>query len=538
MQDLQFYPTPINLAQIARKKFKNRNIIRLLDPSAGDGALLAPFNSAHHTIKADCIEIDLDRQAILRAKGYNVIDSDFMQFTGAGMYSHIIMNPPFAQGVEHVLKAFDLLINGELVAILNAETIRNPYTAKRKHLIQLIQDFGGEVEFIESAFMSPDTKIKTSVEVAIIWIEKKADVTQNFTQSLDIDNAAGVDYAGKQELALKGSTISNAVSVFNAAVNALRASEIAQEEAFYFMRLLGRPLNSQHQSDIEPGDLQKRFNTGYDDLKDRAWSNILKSTEFSKYLSSKAYEKLIADFEAVKKLNFTESNIRGFLLGLVNSQSEMNLQMVLDCFDSFTKYIPENRAYYRGWKSNLKHKEQAYRLQTTRFIMPRFSSSWGYMDWNSFKQLSDYDKVFAMLDGKAECEVSLESLFRDRLAELRAGARLSASYFDVRYYKGAGTIHFYPKNKKLIDRMNRLVGKERQWLPQNEAHVSGAFWNQYDQAEKVTKNMKIPVQRYGTGSIENEHVASQFMDAHLEACEKVGIDVAAMLNYESNQEAA
>lgn len=31
------------------------------------------------------------------------------------------MTPPFASGVEHVLKAWNLLYDGELVAILNAE---------------------------------------------------------------------------------------------------------------------------------------------------------------------------------------------------------------------------------------------------------------------------------------------------------------------------------------------------------------------------------------------------------------------------------
>jgi len=82
------------------------------------------------------------------------------------------------------------------------------------------------------------------------------------------------------------------------------------------------------------------------------------------------------------------------------------MEMVLDCFDKITKYIPENRAYYRGWKSNVKHKEQAFRVQMTRFIIPRVNS-YGCVSCETKKMLSDFDKTFVLLDGKAECQTTL-----------------------------------------------------------------------------------------------------------------------------------
>jgi hypothetical protein len=507
----------------------------MLESSAGRGDLLEPFNSYGHNHSknyTDCIEIDLDNQAVLRSKGYNVIDADFLQFNGAAMYSHVLMNPPFSNGVDHVIKGFDLLINGELVAIVNAETVKNPHTSKRKLLVQWIEMYGS-VEFIEQAFTDPDTKHKTSVEVALIHLEKKADIKQNFTVDLDIDGVNGVNYEGKQELAIKSSTISNAVSVFNAAVKSLRIAEVAQEEAFYYKALLGRPLNQMHQSDIEPENLQKRFNDGYDDLKKWAWTNVLHSTEFSKYLSSKAYAKLVADFEAVSKLSFTESNIRGFLLGLVNGQSEMNIQMLLDTFDEITKYIPENRAYYRGWKSNQKHKEQAYRVQMTRFIIPR-ANSYGYISYETKKKLQDFDKTFAMLEGKAECETSLEWLFDKKLKELSRGERLSTTYFDIRYYPGVGTIHFFPRNKAVIDRLNRLVGKQRQWLPEDDKQAGKEFWTQYDKAEAVTRNMDFKgLSVWDVNNIK----AEKLEQIHIDACKKTGVDISTMLEHEDAEAA-
>lgn len=537
MIDKQFYPTPSSLAYKAYDKFKNKGFTRLLEPSAGRGDLLSPWLTGIYTRtdKIDCIEIDFSNQAVLRAKKLNVIDADFMQSDLHGMYDKIIMNPPFSQGAEHVIKAFNLLINGELVAIVNAETVRNPHTAQRKYLVGLIEQYG-TVEFIRDAFIDPDTQRKTPVEIALIWLERKSDIKQTFTQNLEVDNPGGLAHETKRELAIKGSVISNAVAVFKAAVASLKASEIAREEANYYAELLGKPMNQMAtDTDIKPERLQERFNDGYDALKNRAWNNVLGYTEFQKYLSSKAYQNLVADFEQVSKLSFTESNIRGFLLGLVEGQGEMNMQMLLDTFDRITLYRPENRAYYRGWKSNAKHATQAWQIKMTRFVLPmknHYSSN--YMDHRCVDELRDFDKTFAMLDGKAwkESELidgkqmptnSLYNLFQKNYAALKDGARVSTDYFDVRHYAGIGTVHFYPRDKKLIDRFNRLVGKERAWLPKDDEVVNPVFWDQYEKAESVTKAMVIPKSRYGRA---DEYGLPA---AHLAACEKLNIDVAAML---------
>jgi hypothetical protein len=528
MSGLQFYPTPYSLAQKACAKFINENITRLLEPSAGRADLLKPFLDQRHfkSNLVDCIEIDLSNQSILRGKDLTVIDGDFLQFSGFGaMYSHVLMNPPFIFGVEHVIKAFELLVHGELVAILNAESIKNPCTEKRRLLVSWIEHYG-DVEFIQEAFTDPDTFRKTTVEVALIHLAKKADFKQNFIHGLETDRTEGVEYSDKQELAIKGSTLSNAVAVYNAAVASLRSAEIAQEEAFYYRELLGSPLNKMVAT-ISSGDLQKRFNSGYDDLKERAWNNILHSTEFSKYLSSKAYQSLVSDFKAVSKLTFSESNIRGFLLGLVDSQASMNLSMLLDCFDMISQYSPGNKAYYRGWKSNAKHKTQAFRIKMSRFILPTWGSHSHCLRYEASQRLCDIDKTFALLAGDTAPFVSLKYLFDQRFSDLKGGKRLSSSYFDVRYYDKIGTIHFYPTRKDLVDRLNRMVGRERRWLPQDREVAPDSFWNQFKQAEKITDVMALPVTRYG-----NAVQSEEFEKAHLRACEQLGIDISNLLTHD------
>jgi len=104
---------------------------------------------------------------------------------------------------------------------------------------------------------------------------------------------------------------------------------------------------------------------------------------------------------------------------------------------------------------------------------------------------------------------------------------MPSTYFDVRFYPGVGTIHFYPTNKAIIDRFNRLVGKERQWLPQDDSQASKAFWKQYDSAWKSYPDNGNAKGRYG-----DDNKDEQLIAAHLVACDKLGFDTSNMLSYD------
>jgi hypothetical protein len=104
--------------------------------------------------------------------------------------------------------------------------------------------------------------------------------------------------------------------------------------------------------------------------------------------------------------------------------------------------------------------------------------------------LADFDKVFAMLDGKNIAEAPLTQLFDSQLGELRQGKRLGCSYFEVRFFPGVGTIHFFPRSKVLIDRLNRFVGQRRAWLPPASSTVDEGLWQAYEAAEKLDTQVR------------------------------------------------
>lgn len=231
----------------------------------------------------------------------------------------------------------------------------------------------------------------------------------------------------------------------------------------------------------------------YDDLKNRAWTQVLRSTQVTSRLSSKAQKRLESEFESVKQLEFATANILGFILGLINKQSEINIEMLCDTFDAISMYHHDNRCYYKGWKSNSKHRTGAWKVKMSRFIIPRHRfNSWG-PDWETTRFLADFDKVFSMLDGRKEPEISLEHVITAHYKELMQGERIDASYFSIRVYPGVGTIHFFPRDRKLIDRFNKLVGKHRAWLPNEGEKASDNFWLQYDKAEKFSSAIQTEI---------------------------------------------
>lgn len=494
--DNQYYPTPRSLALRMFGKFKNREIERLLDPQGGRGDLVdvvkERLSTRHRGVPTiECVEIDLANQAILRAKGYRVVGTDFLKYRGASVYSHILTNPPFKTGVKHILHAWDLLFTGEISGILPAPCVKYPTTAERKRLVMLIAEHGS-VEYLTEAFMSDDTKRTTRVDIALIHLQK---VSPDYTVFIDglrkeVERRHEPAPESFNELIVPRSFIEKVIVDFECAAEAAKQAAIAQRRSEHYASRFAGSIASEvgHVSSIS-----KTFNQAYDELKERAWSTVLRSTSVLERLSSAALRRVEAQFKEICSLEFTYENIWGFFDGILAQQAQIQTDMICDVFDTITRYHTENRAYYQGWKSNDKHRLNAFRIKTTRFILPNVGA--GYqgaysLGWENAQRFRDFDKVFAMLDGKKpESTFGIEKLFASHWDELRAGERVSSDYFDARYYPRAGTFHLFPRRKDLIERMNRVVGEQRQWLPHDNNAVPEGFWQQFDAAEKITARM-------------------------------------------------
>ncbi|WP_434786971.1 DNA N-6-adenine-methyltransferase [Bacillus velezensis] len=207
-----FYPTPPQLIRKMTSKIEWKHIKSVLEPSAGKGDLVEAIHNQFKYTKnyrgnskydIDSIEQDENLRHILEGKSYRVIADDFLTFNTYKKYDLIFMNPPFSSGVKHLLKAIELIEkqqrSGQIVCLLNAETLKNPYSNDRKFLIRKLEEINAEVEYIQNAFSNSERN--TEVETAIIYISiEKQEYSSVLIEELKKDESHRIneDYKATQ----------------------------------------------------------------------------------------------------------------------------------------------------------------------------------------------------------------------------------------------------------------------------------------------------------------------------------------------------
>ncbi|CAN7631678.1 DUF4942 domain-containing protein [Acidovorax delafieldii] len=529
----QFYPTGERTAALMWAKFK-RPVRHLCEPSAGKGHLIeyaqkgfpnladedipwvdeledreikegrftARFRDYARRKFSDLnaisvVEIDASHHPALKALGAKVIGYDFQDVSSLATISSVIMNPPFMHGCAHVLHAWDCLYDAELVAIINAESIRNPYSQERQRLVRLIEQHG-TVEFLKDQFVD-DVERKTDVEVALIYLEKVPG------QYIDVNALMGdlrrgdnhyseIDAEACSALALPGNFIQDTCFRFEQSVSAARKVCEALAIADHLRDSLGVTLEEMQAKGVgnnyreDTGPIREAANAAfkirYDDLKKRAWAQVLRSTLLTDMLSNQARRKVEATSEDIYDLAFTPANVHGFLHGVALSLGDIYQDMIVMLFDSIIERSSDNVVFYKSWASNRKHRI-GMRLRKSRFILPRFRmGSAGSLDYEDQRFLADIDKAFHYLHGgTGDFDGLVEACKKN---DIRTGDRYKSRYFEFRYYKGVQTMHFYPKSAEVMDKLNRFVGKIRNWLPGDMQEANADFAKQYDKGEAFT----------------------------------------------------
>lgn len=118
-KEFQFFGTPEKLADylVQLAELKNNDIV--LEPSAGQGAIIKAINKIH-PLPPDCFELMDVNKIVLKKSNlrFNLIGNDF--FENKKHYTKIIANPPFAknQDIDHLMIMFKFLtIGGRLICI-------------------------------------------------------------------------------------------------------------------------------------------------------------------------------------------------------------------------------------------------------------------------------------------------------------------------------------------------------------------------------------------------------------------------------------
>lgn len=192
----EYYPTPEALANKMVSLCELDYVYSVLEPSAGDGNLIKALKNytvsgkRHYSesrYEVDAIELEEDFHPILASLDAVVVYNDFLHFNTCKKYDLILMNPPFSNGEQHLLKALDMQEHGgQICCLLSAETLKNPYTSARKKLLRKLENLNANIEYISGAFSNAERQ--TDVEVALIYVSipdsyEDSDILKNLREA-------------------------------------------------------------------------------------------------------------------------------------------------------------------------------------------------------------------------------------------------------------------------------------------------------------------------------------------------------------------
>lgn len=500
----EFYPTPTALAGRMIGKINWKNVKTVLEPSAGKGDIVSAMIECSKAWRSplydqyrdsvsdmiDCIEIDPNLQALLKGLGYRVVADDFLTFHTYKKYDAIIMNPPFFNGDAHLLKAIELQeqAGGQICCLLNAETIRNPYTRRRQELLSKLKRYGAEYDFVENGFKKAERT--SDVETVIISLtvpgpESRSNIVEELKKA--------PRYSGEYSptaLMEKGDVVRELIQLYNfeadAIVRLLREYqgllpylEPGPYDTAIVRLSVGRANDT---TTVTTGTV----NSALESLRKAFWYKLLHDPRLESMIG-KMTEKMRRDYdskiEAMRDRDFSEYNIRTLLLDIQSQLCQGLEDEIMRQFREMTNHALydgcENVHYYNGWRTNHAAKVNM------KVILP-FYGAFGSCSWNKsdkldkssvIQYLSDLLKVLDFLDrGETSYRPSLSSEI-DR-ANIGDGRRkVFTTYFEATFFK-KGTCHikFHEEARRVVDRLNIFAATHQKdgqnWLPPYFGKVS------------------------------------------------------------------
>lgn len=170
--DFEFFPTPPAVAERVIELADIQNGMRVLEPSAGRGALALAAQQSALDVKVDMFELMPENNAHLHSmniKNAKIGDPiDFLSVEPMASFDRIVMNPPFGRqaDIKHVSHALKFLKPGGLLVSVMASSVTFRSNKLTTDFRQLIVDRGGHIEELpEGAFKSSGTMVNTVIVV-------------------------------------------------------------------------------------------------------------------------------------------------------------------------------------------------------------------------------------------------------------------------------------------------------------------------------------------------------------------------------------
>lgn len=474
MFNKDFYPTPPQVARILlsdlyKHHFSGRAI---LEPSAGKGDLVKAIEEhfgKNRRYDLYMMENDIELCNFLHSleTSAKLIGNDFLNDECYYKPYLIIMNPPFSNGDEHLLRAWELVANeGVIRCVLNAQTYDNPYSEKRK-LLKSIIDTNGAI--IARGHWFTAAQRQTNVECIVVELIKPKQV-----EDYDLDFSALKGDNLKELLDDSSNELAIQDNLGNKEYYYKKAIESFEESMKHLQRcnamMAGCIKDSHLKVDISQylSKGQDGYNEFVKEFNKNSWNSLLGETDFTKHLTEKSKEKFLQNYSKQSVLMFTKENMTALLSIFRDNAATILDSCILEVFDLLTKYYKENRTHIEGWKTN-----DVYKVNQ-KVILP-IQLSWYDVEYTSRHKLDDIDRALCYLTGKKLDEITtlcktVQELYKNK----QSGVCADTTFFKIKYFK-KGTLHLQFKDVLLWEYFNCCASSLRGYPLPEETTVKNRF---------------------------------------------------------------
>lgn len=394
-----FYPTPEELIKLMVSKIEKTKYpkdLDILEPSAGRGDIAdylkksSYWENGFSANSVDCIEINENLQRILNGKEHTLIFDDFLNFSTNKRYDLIIMNPPFNKGDLHLLKAIELMkkTGGQIICILNAETIKNPYSLYRQDLKNKLEKYEAEIEYHQEIFKNADRE--TNVEIALVNIKiEKEKKESRILEAMRKEEKEQFFKSEKIQAVTSSELIERLIESYNFEIqvglkfiNEYEVINEFSEESFtakYPQKVFN--LNFYNR------DKELTPNNYIEIIRNKYWEMLFKKKELEELFTETIRRNFYDNLYKMRNYEFNMFNIKQLLKNLSNEMISSLEESIVALFDEFSKehhWHPEsedNIHYYNGWYT--KRNQTNRNIDFTYFIISLFKKGTCHIKFKS-----------------------------------------------------------------------------------------------------------------------------------------------------------
>lgn len=492
MINKDFYPTPKKLIDKMLEGVDFRTVSSILEPSAGKGDIVEEirekikvtryynrYSNKDVIYDIDCIEIDENLRYILQGKGFRVVYDDFLAYDNFKKYDLIVANFPFSEGDKHLDYALELIKEGgQLICLINAETIKNPYSDLRKVLINRLNKYNADIEYLQGEFINAERK--TNVEVALVKIKienknKDSIILENLRQEellrqekqqcnnslIDGDFITGITQQYKFEIK-SGITLINEYKKLQSLM--LKSFKDDFDKSRSILKL---DINNNKISYYTEKSRNNLINEYIENVRYKYWEALFNNEKFTSLLTSNLLHEFRQKLDDLKNYDFSLYNIKE-LQKQMNQNVIMGVEeTILSLFNEFSyehswyKECKNNIHYYNGWATNKAH------IINKKVIIPL--SAYGIFGdrldygYKFYEKMKDIERVFDYLDGGKTEETNLKEIL-DKAEKEGQTKNIKTKYFSINTYK-KGTTHLTFLDKELLKKFNIFGSLKKNFLP-------------------------------------------------------------------------